>query len=49
MKVLYFAQLKENIGRDQDVIDLKKEISVKVLIQQLIKKNEKYRKKFSRN
>ena len=46
MKVLYFAQLKENIGRDQDVIDLKKEISVKVLIQQLIKKNEKYRKSF---
>ena len=41
MKVLYFAQLKENIGRDQDVIDLKKEISVKVLIQQLIKKMKK--------
>ena len=46
MKILYFAQLKETIGKDQDVLNFKSEISIKDLIEQLILKGEKYRKSF---
>ena len=46
MKILYFAQLKENIGKEQDIIDFDSEISVKDLIQKLTLKGEKYKKSF---
>ena len=46
MKILYFAQLKETIGKDHDVLNFKSEISIKDLIEQLILKGEKYRKSF---
>ncbi|MBD22250.1 MAG: molybdopterin converting factor subunit 1 [Alphaproteobacteria bacterium] len=46
MKILYFAQLKESIGKDEDIIDFSSEISVNQLIQELILKGEKYRKSF---
>ena len=46
MKILYFAQLKESIGKDQDIIDLNSEISVNELIEQLVLKGENYRKSF---
>ena len=46
MKVLYFAQLKESIGKEEDVINFSSEISVKELIHLLTLKGEKYKKSF---
>ena len=44
MKILYFAQLKETIGKDHDVLNFKSEISIKDLIEQLILKGENIEK-----
>ena len=46
MKILYFAQIKESIGKDQDIIEFKSEISINELIKELISKGEKYKKSF---
>ena len=46
MKILYFAQIKESIGKDQDIIEFKSEISINELIEELISKGEKYKKSF---
>ena len=43
MKILYFAQIKESIGKDQDIIEFKSEISINELIEELISKGEKYK------
>ena len=44
MKILYFAQIKESIGKDQDIIEFESEISVNDLIKKLILKGGKYKK-----
>ena len=46
MKILYFAQLKESIGKNQDIIYCESGISINDLIEQLILKGEKYKKSF---
>ena len=44
MKILYFAQIKESIGKDQDIIEFKSEISINELIEELISKGENIKK-----
>ena len=48
MKILYFAQLRDLIGKSEEKIDLKSEISIKDLIFLLKKKDAKYRNAFEK-
>ena len=48
MKILYFAQLKDIIGKSEDSIILKNEISIKNLIIKLKKRNSNYKSAFEK-
>ena len=42
MKILYFANLRETIGKSEEYLTIKSEISISQLITLLKKKNNKY-------
>ena len=42
MRILYFAEIKEIIGKDEDIINIQNTISLYDLIEKLKLKNEKY-------
>ncbi len=48
MKILYFAQLRDLIGKSEEKLNLKSEISIKDLIFLLKKKDAKYRNAFEK-
>lgn len=46
MKILYFAQLRQLLGKSEDSLEIKKRIRIQEVVDQLIKRNEEYRKAF---
>ena len=42
MRILYFAEIKEIIGKGEDIINIQNTISLYDLIENLKSKNEKY-------
>ena len=48
MKILYFAELKEVIGKAEETISLNSEISIDDLIKNLKKKNSRYKNCFDK-
>ncbi len=48
MKILYFAQIKEIIGKSEESIKLENEISIKDLINKLKKRNSNYKSAFEK-
>ena len=47
MKILYFANIRQTIGKIEEQIDIDKTYTVEEIIKILVKKNEKYKKAFS--
>ncbi|MFL2661184.1 MAG: MoaD/ThiS family protein [Alphaproteobacteria bacterium] len=47
MKILYFAQLRQMLGKSEDILYLKKNIKIYEVIDELIKRNETYRVAFN--
>ena len=43
MKILYFAQLRQMLGKSEDLLDLKKSKRIHEIIDELIEKDENYR------
>ncbi len=48
MKILYFAQLKDLIGKSEESISLENEISIKDLINKLKKRDSNYKSAFEK-
>ena len=46
MKILYFAQLRQLLGRSEDSFEIKKRKRIQEVIDELIKRNEDYRQAF---
>ena len=46
MKILYFANLKQTIGKSEETIKIKGKIKIKEIINQLKQKNNLYKKAF---
>ena len=47
MKILYFANIRQTIGKIEEQIDIDETYTVEEIIKILVKKNEKYKKAFS--
>lgn len=47
MKILYFAKLKQLIGKSEDHIKLNKSLKISEIIHELTKKNKKYATAFN--
>ncbi len=47
MKILYFAKLKQLLGKNEDFIKVDKEVTVREIIEELKKINEQNKKAFS--
>ena len=47
MKILYFAKLKQLLGKNEDFIKVDKEVTVREIIEELKKFNEQNKKAFS--
>tara|TARA_E500000178_G_C16592451_1_gene560989 strand:- start:151 stop:399 length:249 start_codon:yes stop_codon:yes gene_type:complete len=47
LKILYFANIRQTIGKIEEQIDIDETYTVEEIIKILVKKNEKYKKAFS--
>tara|TARA_B100000900_G_C20026564_1_gene492112 strand:+ start:47 stop:295 length:249 start_codon:yes stop_codon:yes gene_type:complete len=47
LKILYFAKLKQLLGKNEDFIKVDKEVTVREIIEELKKINEQNKKAFS--
>ena len=47
MKILYFAQLRQMLGKSEDLLDLKKSKRIHEIIDELIERDENYRIAFN--
>lgn len=47
MKVIYFASIRQQIGKSEEIIFLEENCSIRDLIDKLIKKGENYKLAFS--